>query len=86
MSQMDVLKLLVNILIIVAFFRLCVALVPLWVLGIIGFLVLIQFRVIDPALVASLRQSSSPLFDVIVPFLIIVLAFYFLFAGLKGRR
>lgn len=86
MTQIDVLKLLFNILIVVAGFRLCLTLVPLWALGIIGFILLIQSQILSPTLVASLYGSSSPLITTVVPFLVLLFAFHFLFSGLRGKR
>lgn len=85
MSQTHLLELLVKLLLIIAFARVAVLLLPAWILIIIAILLISASGILDPSLIQSVSKSSAPLADVLLPFLFLLLAFAIIVKGFKKK-
>lgn len=86
MNQTHLLEILVKLLVTVALIRLAFMLLPAYLLVIIAILFIYASGVLDPQLVKTIQQSSTPLVDLLLPFFFLLLAFSIIAKGLITKK
>ena len=86
MNQTHLLEILIKLLLIIALIRLAFMLLPAYLLAIIAILFIYASGVLDPQLIITLQQSSTPLVDLLLPFFFLLLAFSIVAKGLMKKK
>ena len=82
----NLVALLTKLLVVLIFLRLCVELLPRWLLIVIGVLVMLSFEVLSPQVTRQMRDASSGLIEALIPFLVLLVAFRIVTSGMFGGK
>jgi len=86
MNQTHLLETLIKLLLIISLIRLAFMLLPAYLLAIVAILLISVSGILDPQLITTLRQSSTPLVDLLLPFFFLLLAFSIVAKGLTKKK
>ena len=86
MNQTHLLEIMVKLFIIIALIRAATMLLPGYLLIIVAILLIFASGVLDPQLIKTIQQSSTPLVSLLLPFFFLLLAFSIVAKGLTKKK